>query len=63
MTKGLTADMYNAQSGVITRQNSVLGEMKDLAAKAATVKDQGELMKIQQDLDDLKRNYDILKQG
>lgn len=63
MANSLTNDLYASQTQVIGAQNTRLEKMKQLANDAATGnKSQGELLKIQQDLDDEKRCYDILKQ-
>jgi uncharacterized protein YigA (DUF484 family) len=63
MTQGLTSDLFAAQTGIIERQNVVLAEMKALAKEAENpAVTQARLMAIQQQLDDLKRNYDTLKQ-
>lgn len=56
-----TVDLLNQQYAVIGAQNGVVADMKALATQAAGTTDQGQLIKIQADIDDDKRKYEALK--
>ena len=62
MAGRVTSDVFTAQTKVNDRQGDILEKMKALSKEASDPNvTQKRLTQIQLELDDLKRNYDVMK--